>query len=102
MYVNKRQFWKQVSSKHRDTIYLTVSILFDSIVFIITLQATIQSRKIIPTTLLLQRIQRDGTLYFGIILTGNTLWMIFALCGRVSCPVPDTIHLRCRRPISPA
>ncbi|KAK0439326.1 hypothetical protein EV421DRAFT_852853 [Armillaria borealis] len=39
-------------------------------------------RKIIPTTLLLQRIQRDGTLYFGIILTGNVLWMIFALCGR--------------------
>ncbi|KAK0183987.1 hypothetical protein F5146DRAFT_501103 [Armillaria mellea] len=65
-----------------DTLYLTVSILFDSIVFIITLQATIQCRKIIPTTLLLQRIQRDGTLYFGIILTGNVVWMIFALCGR--------------------
>lgn len=65
-----------------DTLYLTVSILFDSIVFVITLRATVQCRKIIPTTLLLQRIQRDGTLYFGIILTGNVVWMIFALCGR--------------------
>ncbi|KAK0203947.1 hypothetical protein DFS33DRAFT_846786 [Desarmillaria ectypa] len=65
-----------------DTLYLTVSILFDSIVFIITLHATIQNHKIIPTTFLLQRIQRDGTLYFGVILTGNVLWMLFALCSR--------------------
>ncbi|KAK0473769.1 hypothetical protein IW261DRAFT_1503341 [Armillaria novae-zelandiae] len=51
------------SSPVMETLYLTASILFDSIVFIIT-------------------IQRDGTLYFGIILTGNAIWMIFALCGR--------------------
>ncbi|KAG7446733.1 uncharacterized protein BT62DRAFT_84027 [Guyanagaster necrorhizus] len=65
-----------------DTLYLAGSILFDSIVFIITLQVTIQYHKIIPRALLLQRIQRDGTLYFGIILTGNALWMLFSLCSR--------------------
>ncbi|KAK0444544.1 uncharacterized protein EV420DRAFT_1574401 [Desarmillaria tabescens] len=74
-----------------DTLYLALSILFDSY----------SNHRIIPTTLLLQRIQRDGTLYFGVILTGNALWMLFALCGRVSRSVTNNIHLRCRRLISP-
>lgn len=61
-----------------------MSIVFDSIVFGLTLALTVNGRKIRPKTVLLQTIQRDGASYFCIILSGNIVWMLLALYARVS------------------
>jgi len=72
------------SDPRMDTAYLAVSIAFDSIVFAITLIFTVKEHRLRPNSILLQTIQRDGTLYFCVILTGNLTWMLLALYARPS------------------
>ncbi|KAF8991759.1 hypothetical protein BDQ17DRAFT_1332706 [Cyathus striatus] len=66
----------------RDTAFLALAIFFDATVFILTLITTIRGSSLIPRTVLLRTIQRDGALYFCSILTGNILWMVLALRAR--------------------
>jgi len=70
------------SNPDMDTAYLSMAIAFDSIVFTLTLASTISINRLRPKTLLLQTIQRDGTLYFCVILSGNVAWMALALDAR--------------------
>lgn len=60
-----------------------MAIVFDTIVFCLTLMVTVNTHRLRPKTVLLQTIQRDGTLYFCVILSGNVVWMALALGARV-------------------
>ena len=72
-------------STTRDTAYLGVTIIFDFTIFASTILRTLtfRTKDILPTTVLLRTILRDGALYFAVILSGNVVWMICALTGRV-------------------
>lgn len=69
------------SNPKMDTAYLSASITFDSIVFVLTLVLTIREHRERKSRLL-RTIQRDGTLYFCLILSGNLTWMFLALYTR--------------------
>ncbi|KAJ7274906.1 hypothetical protein C8J57DRAFT_1313057 [Mycena rebaudengoi] len=78
------------SDPKMDTVYLSLAIAFDSIVFIITIISTItdsaaaarsRSRPNAHTTLL-KTIRWDGTMYFCVILSGNVAWMVLAVYAR--------------------
>ncbi|KIM42449.1 hypothetical protein M413DRAFT_70707 [Hebeloma cylindrosporum] len=73
------------SEPRMDAAYLGVTILFDFTVFASTIIRTLtfRTKEVLPTTVLLRTILRDGVLYFGVILSGNVVWMICALTGRV-------------------
>lgn len=78
----------------RDTAYLGVSILFDFIVFAVTILRTITFQQtLVPKTGLMRTIFRDGVLYFATILSGNVIWMACALAGRVRSSVRHLIRL---------
>ncbi|TFK41742.1 hypothetical protein BDQ12DRAFT_710744 [Crucibulum laeve] len=66
----------------RGCIYLIIAIFFDIIVFSITISRTINRNSLLPRTPLLRTIQRDGTIYFLVLLAGNLIWFILALFGR--------------------
>ncbi|KAF9475415.1 hypothetical protein BDN70DRAFT_883735 [Pholiota conissans] len=71
------------SDPKMDTAYLGVSILFDFIVFAVTILRTVTfTHSLVPKTTLMRTIVRDGVLYFAIILSGNIIWMACALTGR--------------------
>ncbi|TFK31366.1 hypothetical protein BDQ12DRAFT_619019, partial [Crucibulum laeve] len=63
--------------------YLAVSIFFDVIVFLITVIRTLSLCTVLPRKGLSWTILRDGTLYFCVILSGNIIWMVLAICVRV-------------------
>ncbi|KAJ7152659.1 hypothetical protein C8R43DRAFT_1003209 [Mycena crocata] len=68
-----------------DTAYLSTSILFDCIVFAITIACTINNSTSVRrprSSSILQTIRWDGTLYFCVILSGNVVWMALAINAR--------------------
>lgn len=69
------------SNPKMDTAYLALSIAFDSIVFILTLVLTVREYRV-RRSILLRTIQRDGTLYFCLILSGNIMWMLLVSFAR--------------------
>ncbi|TFK41744.1 hypothetical protein BDQ12DRAFT_394661 [Crucibulum laeve] len=62
-----------------ETIYLAVSVLFDVVVFIITVIRTFSLCTTLPRKNLSWTMLRDGALYFCVILSGNIIWMAFAM-----------------------
>ncbi|KAI3621483.1 hypothetical protein WG66_009420 [Moniliophthora roreri] len=72
-----------------DIAYLSLSILFDVIVFGLTVYLTFNPTNqsnalslVAPKASLLQTIQRDGLLYFCTILSGNLVWLLMVIFAR--------------------
>ncbi|KAF9255092.1 hypothetical protein L218DRAFT_1082020 [Marasmius fiardii PR-910] len=66
-----------------DIIYLSLSIAFDVIVFVLTYYLTINGTgRLFPETILLHTLQRDSLLYFCAILSGNLVWLLMVLFAR--------------------
>ena len=68
----------------RDTAYLSLTIIFDIIVFSVTLHRTAIDAFVSQNSALLRTIRWDGTIYFCVILAGNIAWLFLALFARVS------------------
>ncbi|THU97938.1 hypothetical protein K435DRAFT_48840 [Dendrothele bispora CBS 962.96] len=72
------------SNPKMDIAYLSICIAFDSIVFTITLLATMLDRSLPRPhqSPVIRTIQWDGALYFCAILSGTVTWMVLSIHGR--------------------
>lgn len=70
------------SDPRMDTAYLSLTIIFDIIVFSVTLHRTAIDAFISQNSALLRTIRWDGTIYFCVILAGNIVWLFLALFAR--------------------
>ncbi|KIJ99770.1 hypothetical protein K443DRAFT_101667 [Laccaria amethystina LaAM-08-1] len=88
------------SDPHMDTAYLSLTIVFDVIVFSLTLHRTASDAFLSQYSDLLWTIRRDGTVYFCVILAGNIVWLFLALFSRPGLKFMNSQYVHGRFPTS--